>query len=223
MLRIKFSGGRQFSSPKSPTSCSCKPLAESLKKNYMNENRIINSIRKGKLQLPLFEKIIYFKVPALCFFISVICISTSFEKLTLNYSADNLKIAFVLFGLGIISSVLKLNRLKLIPLENLNLRAKENILNVAEKRKWKIELNNEKAIILITIPIKGYDDYIVHNKNEGEKIYIFFDHKKILLRSLDNLDNLGFKIQNGENSANEKTISYAIKPSANSGLAQLGF
>ena len=27
MLRIKFSGGRQFSSPKSPTSCSCKTLA----------------------------------------------------------------------------------------------------------------------------------------------------------------------------------------------------
>jgi hypothetical protein len=26
VLRIKFSGGRQLSSPKSPTSCSCKPL-----------------------------------------------------------------------------------------------------------------------------------------------------------------------------------------------------
>jgi len=26
VLRIKFCGGRQFSSPKSPTSCSCKPL-----------------------------------------------------------------------------------------------------------------------------------------------------------------------------------------------------
>jgi len=26
VLRIKFSGGRQFSSPKSPTSCSCKTL-----------------------------------------------------------------------------------------------------------------------------------------------------------------------------------------------------
>lgn len=28
VLRIKFSGGRQFSSPKSPTSCSCKTLSE---------------------------------------------------------------------------------------------------------------------------------------------------------------------------------------------------
>jgi hypothetical protein len=33
VLRIKFSGGRQFSSPKSPTSCSCKPLAATLKDN----------------------------------------------------------------------------------------------------------------------------------------------------------------------------------------------
>ena len=31
VLRIKFSGGRQFSSPKSPTSCSCKPLPPMLK------------------------------------------------------------------------------------------------------------------------------------------------------------------------------------------------
>jgi hypothetical protein len=30
VLRIKFSGGRQFSSPKSPTSCSCKTLVANL-------------------------------------------------------------------------------------------------------------------------------------------------------------------------------------------------
>ena len=30
MLRIKLSAGRQFSSPKSPTSCSCQPLVASL-------------------------------------------------------------------------------------------------------------------------------------------------------------------------------------------------
>jgi len=33
VLRIKFSGGRQFSSPKSPTSCSCKTLWASLRNN----------------------------------------------------------------------------------------------------------------------------------------------------------------------------------------------
>ena len=32
MLRIKFSGGRQFSSPKSPTSCSCNSLAVMVRK-----------------------------------------------------------------------------------------------------------------------------------------------------------------------------------------------
>jgi hypothetical protein len=47
-----------------------------------------------------------------------------------------------------------------------------------------------------------------------EKIYIFFDHKKVLLRSIDNLDSFSFKIQNGENSANEKTIINALKPAA---------
>jgi oligopeptidase B len=30
VLRIKLSAGRQFSSPKSPTSCSCKTLDESI-------------------------------------------------------------------------------------------------------------------------------------------------------------------------------------------------
>ena len=30
MLRIKFSGGRQFCAPKSPTSCSCEPLGASI-------------------------------------------------------------------------------------------------------------------------------------------------------------------------------------------------
>ncbi len=39
MLRIKFSGGRQFSSPKSPTSCSCKTLAVSLRDNLEMKNQ----------------------------------------------------------------------------------------------------------------------------------------------------------------------------------------
>jgi hypothetical protein len=37
-LRIKFSGGRQFSSPKSPTSCSCKTLAASLTRQHYERN-----------------------------------------------------------------------------------------------------------------------------------------------------------------------------------------
>ena len=38
VLRSKFSGGRQFSSPKSPTSCSCKTLATTLKKHHEQKN-----------------------------------------------------------------------------------------------------------------------------------------------------------------------------------------
>jgi hypothetical protein len=37
VLRIKFSGGRQFSSPKSPTSYSCKPLATTLKNDMVRQ------------------------------------------------------------------------------------------------------------------------------------------------------------------------------------------
>ena len=180
---------------------------------------IVDSIRKEKLQLKLFEKFKYLKVPAVCFFIGVMCLTKGFQDFTLNYYEVTSKIAFLFCGLGTISLVLKLNRLKLISIENSNLKAKENILNIAEKRKWKTELNNEKAIILVTVPIKGYDDYIVYNKHGGEKIYIFFDQKKVFLRSIDNLDSFSFKIQNGENSANEKTIINAIKPAANSGFA----
>jgi acetyl-CoA synthetase len=48
VLRIKFSGGGQFSSPKSPTSCSCKTLAESLKKYYkMNIHDLFTQVRKS--------------------------------------------------------------------------------------------------------------------------------------------------------------------------------
>jgi len=32
VLRIKFCGGRKFSASKSPTSCSCKPLQASVKR-----------------------------------------------------------------------------------------------------------------------------------------------------------------------------------------------
>lgn len=185
----------------------------------MEENIIVDSIRKGKLQLDLFEKFKYLKVPALCCFIGATCLTKGFQDFTfLDYYEVSSKIGFVFFGLGAISLVFKLNRLKLISVENLNLKAKEYILNVAEKRKWKTELNSEKLIIFKTVPIKGYDDYIVNNKHEGEKIYIFFDQKKIFLRSIDNLDNFSFKIQNGENSSNEKTLVNVINTANKSRL-----
>ena len=181
----------------------------------MEKNKITEAIRKEKLQLELFEKLIYLKVPALCFFISVICLTKGFQDFTfLDYNETSSKIGFLFIGLGTILSILKIIRLKLISVDNANLNVKENILNAAEKRKWKTELNSETAIIFITVPIKGYDDYIDYNKHAGERIYIFFDHKKVLLRSIDNFDSFSFKIQKGENSANEKTIINAIKPAA---------
>jgi hypothetical protein len=179
----------------------------------MEENLIRDSIRKEELQLEFFEKLKYFRVPLLCFFVSLISFYQGFQ----NFSSFKFSfVGFVFVILGIISFTTKLFRLKLISVENSASNVEENIMKLALERNWETELKNEKVIILKTVPIKGYDDYIVYNRNEGEKIYIFFKGEKILLRSIDNLDNFAFKIQNGENLANENAVINRIKPAANS-------
>jgi hypothetical protein len=174
----------------------------------MQENLIRDSIRKEELQLEFFEKLRYFRVPFLCFFVSLIFFSQGFP----NFSSFKFSfLGFVFVILGIISFTSKLFRLKLISVENSASNVEENIIKLAVERNWETELKNEKVIILKTVPIKGYVDYIVYNRNEGEKIYIFFNGNKTLLRSIDNLDNFAFKIQNGENSANENAVINRIK------------
>ncbi|MDI9256870.1 hypothetical protein [Flavobacterium sedimenticola] len=187
----------------------------------MEENLIRDSIRKEELQLEFFEKVKYFKVPLLCVFVSLVSFTQGFQNFS-NFSLSEIttKIGFVFVILGIISFVIKLYRLKLISVEFSVPNVAESVMKLAVERNWETELRNEKVIILKTVPIKGYDDYIVYNRNEGEKIYVFFNGKKILLRSIDNLDNFAFKIQNGENSANEKAVINRIKPAGNSGLKQ---
>ena len=183
----------------------------------MEENRILDSIRKEKLQLGYFEKFIYFKVSLLCFFISIISFTQGFQSLS-NFKSNEVttKVGLTFLVLSMVSFVVKLLRLKLIRVEFTIPNATESILNLAKERNWEIELKNEKLIILNRIPIKGYNDYITYNRNEGEKIYVFFNGKQVLLRSIDNIDNFAFKIQNGENSANEKAILNRIKPAGNS-------
>jgi len=46
VLPIKFSAGRKFSSPKSPTSCSCKPLKASLKTQRLPKGLTTHSDKK---------------------------------------------------------------------------------------------------------------------------------------------------------------------------------
>ena len=130
------------------------------------------------------------------------------------------KLGFVFIILGSISFVNKLVRLKLVSVEFSVTNVTENIMKLASERNWETEQKNEKVIILKTVPIKNYDNYIVYNRNEGEKIYVFFNGKKVLLKSIDNLENSAFKIQNGENSANENAVINRIKPASNSRLAQ---
>lgn len=50
VLRIKFSGGRQFSSPKSPTSCSCKTLSERRRRNFVGSIFLPRGIGEARLQ-----------------------------------------------------------------------------------------------------------------------------------------------------------------------------
>jgi hypothetical protein len=189
----------------------------------MEENLILDSIKKEELQLEFFEKLIYFKVPLVCVFSSLISFTQGFQNLSdFKFIEVTSKFGLVFLILGIISFIIKLNRLKLISVDFLVQNATESILKLAGERNWEIELKNEKAIILKTVPIKNYDNYLVYNRNSGEKIYVFFNGKKILLRSIDNLDSFAFKIQNGENSANENAIINRIKPAGNTCYKRFG-
>ena len=187
----------------------------------MEENLIQDSIRKEELQLEFFEKFKYFKVPFLCVFVSVISFTQGFQNFSnFSYTEMSTKLGFVFIILGSISYVNKLVRLKLVAVEFSVPNVTESIMKLASERNWETEQKNEKVIILKTMPIKNYDNYIVYNRNEGEKIYVFFNGKKVLLKSIDNLENSAIKIQNGENSANENAVINRIKPTGNSRLAQ---
>ena len=103
----------------------------------------------------------------------------------------------------------------MIIVDNPDLDFRSRILSLAEKRNWETEKNDERAMILKTIPVKTYDDYFnnSYNRDAGERIYLFFEQNKIYLKSIDNLDFLGFKIQKGDNLDNEKVLVLTIKAS----------
>jgi len=88
---------------------------------------------------------------------------------------------------------------------------RSRILSLAENRKWKTEKNDELGMIFKTIPIRGYHEYIEHNRHEGERIYVFVEQNRVYLKSIDNLDNIGFKIHKGDNLANEQVLVNTIK------------
>ncbi len=187
----------------------------------MEENLIQDSIRKEELQLEFIEKFKYFKVPFLCVFVSLISFTQGFQNISsIRITEMTTKLGFLFIILGSISYVNKLVRLKLVSVEFSVPNVTESIMKLASERDWKTELKNEKIIILKTVPIRNYNNYIVYNRNEGEKIYIFFNGKKVLLRSIDNLENNAFKIQNGENSANENAVINRLNSPGNSGFSQ---
>lgn len=178
----------------------------------MEKKYIIKSIQTQKLQLNQIEKIMYYKVSILCLFISVISFTNGFQQFT-NFNFDEVltKIGILFLIIGSISFMFKLNRLKIINVDNPNLDYKNKILSLAEKLNWEIERNDEQIIIFKTIPTRNYDNYINYNKHEGERIYIFLDHNRVLFKSIDNLDNLGFKIHKGDNLENEKVLIQTLK------------
>lgn len=174
----------------------------------MENNLIANSIVKEELQLDSFEKFKYFKVSILCFIISSISFTEGFHNfITLDFNEISAKVGVFFLILGIILFLAKLKRLKLIVVEDSITNSREELLFLSEERKWEIELNSEKALIFRTIPIRGFHEYFdYHNKHEGERIYIFFSHRKILIKSIHNLDNFSIKIENGQNGAIERAI-----------------
>ena len=179
------------------------------------ENKLIaTSILKEELQLDSFEKFKYFKVSILCFLASIISFTEGFHNFTkLDFKETSAKVGGFFLILAIILFVEKLKSLKLIMVENFITNAREELLLLAEERKWKTELNSEKALIFKTIPIRGYHEYFeYHSRDEGEKIYVFFSQRKILIRCIYNLDDVSIRIQNGENGSIERAIVNRISP-----------
>lgn len=182
----------------------------------MEKDYIINSLQTQRLQLDLFEKIKYFKVPGLCLFVSLMSITNGFQQFSnVSFDEDLTKISLIFLIISLISFKLKYNRLKMIILDNPDLNFRSRILNLAEKRNWEMEKNEERAMILKTIPVKTYDHYFnsSYNKDTGERIFLFFEQNKIYLKSIDNLNFLGFKIHKGNNLENEKILALTIKAS----------
>ncbi len=86
MLRIKFSGGRQFSASKSPTSCSCKTLYATLGRHTETMSKTITILTLG-LQIALT-------------FIATFCIYMVFALLDSDFGFDGL------FGLIIFQPIM---------------------------------------------------------------------------------------------------------------------
>jgi hypothetical protein len=180
----------------------------------MQKDLIHSSITKVELQLELIESILYFRFPILCVLITVLCFTTgfqSFEFSNLAFSDPMTKAGSFFLGLGAVSYIIKLKRLKLLYINVAFSDVKEKIFELAEQRNWITEQQEEKLIIFKTVPRQTYDDYPHHDKTKGELIYIFSTPNKILIKSIDNLQNFGVKIQNGENRANEKAIITAVE------------
>ncbi len=177
----------------------------------MEKDYIIKSLETQRLQLDTFEKIIYFKVPFLCLFASLMSITNGFQQLsTISFEETLPKYSLVFLIIGLVSFKLKFNRLKMTILENPVLDFRNRILNLAEKRKWKIEKDDKLAMIFKKIPIRGYDEYLSYSKHSGERIYVFINQNRIYLKSIHNLDDWTFKFDFGENLSNEKALVQAI-------------
>jgi hypothetical protein len=83
VLRIKFSGGRQFSSAKSPTSCSCKPLVATERETRNdNYNQSVRNLQAYFGRLHLFMVIL----PAKIFKVILTLLATEFETGNDNYN-----------------------------------------------------------------------------------------------------------------------------------------
>jgi multidrug transporter EmrE-like cation transporter len=185
---------------------------------HMKNELIQQSIYKEKIQLTFSEKLIHYRLSIIIFIISIICLANVYESilsLNIDYGNIYIRIGFALIILSLISLVsqkLSLN-LKKVEINETSKSLSEKILMVAKMRNWKIEHLNDNAIILTTSRPFSSGRYFV-SKSFGEKVFVFFKPKEILLKSNHDLSkSLSFVVSSGENKENEKQILNIIKAS----------
>jgi|GEM_PF-6700765 len=182
----------------------------------MDKNAIIHTIQSQTLQLDRWDKVKYFKVPAICIFAGLMSISNGFQTFDeVDFSEVSTKCGLIFIAAGITSYILKSNRLRMKVVPKPDEGSIKNLLAHASKMKWVTELKTDQALIFKTVPIRGYHEAtdLYHNKDTGQRIYIFYDRNKAYVKSIDNLDNPAFKIHRGENLENERFVVKMLESS----------
>ncbi len=178
----------------------------------MTRNQIEASILERRLQLEPFEKIKYFKLPFLCWLGFLMSVTDGFQEFSgIDFSDTSFRIGIALLAIGTLSYKLKSDRLNMIVVEKPTEDFENKLRIYARDMKWIVELDANGAFIFRSVPTKGYLHGHQDNEQAGERIYVFQKRGTVYIKSIDNLDNLAFKIHKGHNLSNERALVAIIK------------